>query len=45
MSSAEIEGGVEGLATPMRWDPDGRRASTRKRRTLRSVPDGQPTAA
>jgi predicted signal transduction protein with EAL and GGDEF domain len=45
MTPAEIEAGVEGLATPLRWDPDGRRAPTRKRRNLRSVPDGQPSAA
>jgi diguanylate cyclase (GGDEF)-like protein len=45
MTPAEIEAGVEGLATPMRWDPDGRRAPTRRRRTMRSVPGGQPSAA
>jgi diguanylate cyclase (GGDEF)-like protein len=45
MSPAEIEAGVEGLATPMRWEPKGEGAAGRRGRNLRSVPGGQPSAA
>ena len=45
MTPAEIEAGIEGLATPMRWEPKGAQAATRRRRNLRSVPGGQPSAA
>ena len=45
MTSAEIEAGVEGLASPMRWEPEGRRAPSRRRRNLRSVQGGQTSAA
>ena len=45
MTPAEIEGGIEGLATPMRWEPKGAQTGTRRRRNLRSVPGGQPSAA
>ena len=45
MTSAEIEAGVEGLASPMRWEPEGGRAAPRRRRNLRSVPGGQTSAA
>ena len=45
MTPAEIEGGIEGLATPMRWEPKGAQTGTRRRRNLRSVPGGQSSAA
>ena len=45
MTPAEIEAGIEGLATPMRWEPKGAQAAPRRRRNLRSVPGGQPSAA
>ena len=45
MTAAEIEAGVEGLATPLRWEPEGGRKPSRGRRGLRSVPGGQPSAA
>ena len=44
MTAAEIEAGVEGLASPVRWQPE-RGIPTRQRRGLRSVPGGQPSAA
>jgi EAL domain-containing protein (putative c-di-GMP-specific phosphodiesterase class I) len=45
MSSTEIDAGVEGLATPLRWQATGARPPSRRRRNLRSVPGGQPSAA
>jgi diguanylate cyclase (GGDEF)-like protein len=45
MTSTEIDAGVEGLSTPKRWEAAGQRAPSRRRRNLRSVPGGQPTAA
>ena len=45
MTAAEIEDGVEGLASSMRWVPEGRRGPTPRRRNLRSVRGGQPSAA
>jgi diguanylate cyclase (GGDEF)-like protein len=44
MSPADIEAGVDGLATGHRWQPDGGRAPGRRRRSLRSIAD-QPSAA
>jgi diguanylate cyclase (GGDEF)-like protein len=45
MTAAEIEAGVEGLASPLRWEPEGRPVRARRRRDLRSVSGGQPSAA
>jgi diguanylate cyclase (GGDEF)-like protein len=45
MTAAEIEDGVEGLATPMAWQPEGRPAPARRRRTPRPMQGGQPSAA
>jgi EAL domain-containing protein (putative c-di-GMP-specific phosphodiesterase class I) len=45
MTAAEIEAGVEGLASPMRWQAAGEPPTRRRRRNLRSVPGGQPSAA
>ena len=45
MTPAEIEGGVEGLATPMRWEPKGAQTGARRRGNRRSVPGGQSSAA
>jgi diguanylate cyclase (GGDEF)-like protein len=45
LTSAEIEAGVEGLASPLAWQPEGWQAPTRRRRKLRSFPGGQPSAA
>jgi diguanylate cyclase (GGDEF)-like protein len=45
MTPADIEAGIEGLATPMRWVPKGAQAASPRRRNLRSVSGGQPSAA
>ena len=44
MSATDIEAGVDGLSTGHRWQPEGQRGPSRRRRSLRSV-TGQPTAA
>jgi EAL domain-containing protein (putative c-di-GMP-specific phosphodiesterase class I) len=44
MGAAEIEAGVDGLATDHTWLPEGRPAPTRRRRSLRAVA-GQESAA
>jgi EAL domain-containing protein (putative c-di-GMP-specific phosphodiesterase class I) len=44
ISATDIEAGVDGLSTGHRWKPEGQRATSRRRRPLRSV-TGQPTAA
>ena len=38
MGAEDIESGVEGLATPTRWQPAGEPKGRRKRRTLRTEP-------
>jgi diguanylate cyclase (GGDEF)-like protein len=38
IGAEEIEAGMEGLATPTRWQPEGQAKARRKRRTLRTEP-------
>jgi diguanylate cyclase (GGDEF)-like protein len=45
MSAAEIESGIEGLASDHRWRPAGGRTAVGRRRTLRTVEGGQTSAA
>ncbi len=45
MSAAEIESGIEGLASDHRWRPAGGRTAVSRRRTLRTVEGGQTSAA
>jgi diguanylate cyclase (GGDEF)-like protein len=45
MTSPEIEAGIEGLATPLAWEPERPPAAGHRRRNLRSVTGGQPSAA
>ncbi len=45
MSATEIEAGVEGLASDHAWRPAHQREPAKRRRALRAVPGGQPSAA
>jgi EAL domain-containing protein (putative c-di-GMP-specific phosphodiesterase class I) len=45
MAPEEIEAGVEDLASAIGWQPHSPRPAARRKRNLRSVPGGQPSAA
>jgi diguanylate cyclase (GGDEF)-like protein len=44
ITAPEIEAGIDGLASPMRWEADGKRAPRRRRRSLKIVPEGGAAA-
>jgi diguanylate cyclase (GGDEF)-like protein len=45
MTADRIEAGADGLGSDDRWEPAGPRSPSRRRRGLRTLPGGQPSAA